>query len=84
MIKITQQNLPDLFVSAIYRPWKSEENLSQEASFEEQVTEMRNLIPRKNESIILGDFNINYEKRNNRTIVNRRITQILLSMVDNQ
>ena len=83
ILKITQQNLPNLFISAIYRPWKNEGNILQEQAFENQVNEMKRLIPGNGECIILGDFNINYEKRNNRNMVNRSLVQILRNMVEN-
>ena len=59
VLKIIQKNLPHLFISAIYRPWKNIENLSQENAFENQINEIKRLIPKNNECIILGDFNIN-------------------------
>ena len=83
VIKITQQNLPHLFISAIYRPWKNIDGLSQESAFQSQVDEMKQLIPRNGECIILGDFNINYTKRNNRNVVNRSLTQVLNNLVEN-
>ena len=83
ILKINQQNLPSLIISAIYRPWKNEDKISQGQAFENQVSEMRRLIPRDNECIILGDFNINYEKRNNRNVVNRALSQTLRNMVEN-
>jgi hypothetical protein len=57
--------------------------LSQENAFEDQINEMKRLIPNNNECIILGDFNINYAKRNNRNVVNRTLTQILKNLVEN-
>jgi exonuclease III len=71
VLKLIQENLPHLFISAIYRPWKNVNNLSQENAFEDQINEMKRLIPNNNECIILGNFNINYAKRNNRNVVNR-------------
>ncbi len=44
---------------------------------------MKRLIPKNNEGIILGNFNINYTKRNNRNVVNRTLTQILKNLVEN-
>ena len=83
ILKITEKNLPHLFISAIYRPWKNVGGLSQESAFENQVEEMKRQIPKNSECICLGDFNINYEKRNNRNVVNRSLTQILKKMVEN-
>jgi hypothetical protein len=83
VIKIIQQNLPHLFIAAIYRPWKNIDGLSQENAFQNQVNEMKQLIPRNSECIIVGDFNINYTKRNNRNIVNRSLTQVLNNLVEN-
>jgi len=83
ILKITQQNMPHLFISAIYRPWKNIDGLSQDNAFSGQVEEMKRLIPRNCECMVLGDFNINYEKRNNRNMVNRNLNQILNIMVEN-
>jgi len=83
VLKLIQKNLPHLFISAIYRPRKNIDNLSQENAFENQINEMIRLIPKNNECIILGDFNINYAKRNNRNVVNRTLTQILKNPVEN-
>jgi endonuclease/exonuclease/phosphatase family metal-dependent hydrolase len=83
VLKIIQKNMPHLFISAIYRPWKDVGNLSQENTFENQINKMKRLIPRNNECIVLGDFNINYAKRNNRNVVNRTLTQILKNLVEN-
>jgi len=44
---------------------------------------MKRLIPKNNECIILGHFNINYAKMNNRNEVNRTLTQILKNPVEN-
>ena len=83
VIKIIQKNLPHLFISAIYRPWKNIDGLSQEIAFQNQVNEMKHLIPRNSECMVLGDFNINYTKKNNRNVVNRSLTQVLNSLVEN-
>ena len=83
ILKITQQNLPHLFIAAIYRPWKDVGGLTQENAFADQVNEMKRLIPRNVECIVLGDFNLNYAKRNNRNVVNRTLTQILMNLVEN-
>ena len=56
IIKITQHNLPNLFLAAIYRPWKDVGGLSQEDAFADQVNEMKRLIPRNVESIVLEIF----------------------------
>jgi len=81
IIKITQQNMPQLFISAIYRPWKNIDGLSQDNAFSGQVEEMKRLIPRNSECMVFRDFNINYKKRNNRNMVNRNLNQILNHMV---
>jgi len=83
ILKITQQNLPHLFIAAIYRPWKDVGGLTQENAFADQVNDMKRLIPRNVECIVLGDFNLNYAKRNNRNVVNRTLTQILMNLVEN-
>ena len=82
VLKITAQNLPHLFIAAIYRPWKDAGGLSQENAFENQVEEMKKQIPRNGECIVLGDFNINYEKKNNQNVVNRSLAQILNNVVE--
>ena len=71
VLKIIHQKHPSLYISAIYRPWKDENGLTQGQAFADQVLEMKRLIPAREECIVLGDFNINYEKRNNRNVVNR-------------
>jgi endonuclease/exonuclease/phosphatase family metal-dependent hydrolase len=83
VLKIIQKNLPYLFISAIYRPWKNIKNLSQENAFKNQINQMKRLIPKNSECIVLGDFNINYAKMNNRNVVNRTLTQILKNLVEN-
>jgi endonuclease/exonuclease/phosphatase family metal-dependent hydrolase len=83
ILRITQQNMPRLFISAIYRPWRNIDGLSQEDAFMGQVSEMERLIPRNSECLILGDLNIDYAKRNNRNVVNRSLTQVLKTMVEN-
>ncbi len=82
VLKITEQNIPHFFIVAIYRPWKDAEGLSQETAFGNQVEEMKRLIPSRAECIILGDFNINYAKRNNQNLVNRALSQTLKKMVE--
>jgi len=82
VLKIIHQKHPSLYISAIYRPWKDENGLTQGQAFADQVLEMKRLIPAREECIVLGDFNINYEKRNNRNVVNRGLTQTLNTMVD--
>jgi exonuclease III len=67
-LKIAQDNLPHLFITAIYRPWKNVDGLSQETAFENQVNEMNRLIPTNNDCMCLGDFNLNYAKMNNQNL----------------
>ena len=83
ILKIIQDLISPLFVSAIYRPWKNYNQLSQEEAFTNQVNEIERIISRNAQCIILGDFNIDYAKRNNRNIVNRRLTRTLNTLIEN-
>ena len=83
VLKSMQRNAQPLFISAIYKTWKNVGGMSQEDAFSDQVEEIERLIPRNNECIVMGDFNIDFAKRNNQNVVNRSLNQLLRILVEN-